>query len=295
MVRLGFQQRPWDLYLVLAYAGILQVSFLVHGPSGLVGIPLLLFAPGYGVLAAGFPKRTDLDWVQRVAFSVALSVVLTPLVVFAEYFSYGRLDYGWALAGIVLVTVSVTCVGLYRRLALPVSDRVAIAIEIRRPSRNDRNYLDQLINYLVVASAISASVGAGYMALTWKTPQPPIEFYVLDSNGTASNYPASLRLNEVTTVIIGVRNHEPAKAQYRIVIDLVGIRLETNVTTGKIDAVETNRTSIGEYNLTMEGGAVWERPFAFMIRSVGLWRLDFLLLNGGDPVSKLHIYIKGTT
>lgn len=51
-----------------------------------------------------------------------------------------------------------------------------------------------------------------YAVITPKEGEKFTEFYVLDPNGKASDYPTNLKVGEEGEVIIGVVNHEYANA-----------------------------------------------------------------------------------
>jgi len=50
--------------------------------QALIGLPLVLFIPGYALSYAFFPKKKDLDLMERIALSFGLSFALIPLAVF---------------------------------------------------------------------------------------------------------------------------------------------------------------------------------------------------------------------
>ena len=50
--------------------------------QAIIGLPLVLFIPGYVLSYAFFPKKKDLDFMERMALGFGLSFALIPLVVF---------------------------------------------------------------------------------------------------------------------------------------------------------------------------------------------------------------------
>lgn len=50
--------------------------------QAIIGLPLVLFIPGYALSHAFFPKKKDLDLMERIALSFGLSFALIPLTVF---------------------------------------------------------------------------------------------------------------------------------------------------------------------------------------------------------------------
>ncbi|MFH1256286.1 MAG: DUF1616 domain-containing protein [Candidatus Diapherotrites archaeon] len=52
----------------------------------IVSAIFVLFLPGLAVTWAIFPKKDEIDWIERIALSFALSIAITPLLVF--YFNF---------------------------------------------------------------------------------------------------------------------------------------------------------------------------------------------------------------
>jgi len=50
--------------------------------QAIIGLPLVLFIPGYALSYAFFPKKKDIDLVERIALSIGLSLATIPLSVF---------------------------------------------------------------------------------------------------------------------------------------------------------------------------------------------------------------------
>lgn len=50
--------------------------------QAIIGLPLVLFIPGYALSYAFYPKKKDLDLMERIALSFGLSFALIPLAVF---------------------------------------------------------------------------------------------------------------------------------------------------------------------------------------------------------------------
>ena len=46
----------------------------------ILGLLFVLFLPGYSLIAALFPKKKDLDTIERLALSFGLSIAITPLI-----------------------------------------------------------------------------------------------------------------------------------------------------------------------------------------------------------------------
>ncbi len=111
---------PADLALVIALtlACILFVLAprLNETPVRVVlGLVLVLFLPGYSLIAALFPRRGDLDGIERIALSFGLSIAVVPLIGLGlNYTQYG-IRLVPVLFGLSLFTVLLALVAYIRR------------------------------------------------------------------------------------------------------------------------------------------------------------------------------------
>jgi len=74
-----------DLALVIILV-LLTIPFVLIPPLNetpvriILGLPLVLFLPGYSLIATLFPRKDDLDAIKRIALSFGLSITITPLL-----------------------------------------------------------------------------------------------------------------------------------------------------------------------------------------------------------------------
>src|SRR3989304_2036405 len=74
-----------DLLGVFALTVLALLSFFLplfsSTPLRIVfGLPFVLFLPGYALIAALFPRKDDLDGIERIALSFGLSIAVVPLI-----------------------------------------------------------------------------------------------------------------------------------------------------------------------------------------------------------------------
>ena len=78
--------KDFDLALVI-FLTLLCILFVLIPPLNeisavriILGLPLVLFLPGYSLIAALFPRKDDLDAIERIALSFGLSIAIVPLI-----------------------------------------------------------------------------------------------------------------------------------------------------------------------------------------------------------------------
>lgn len=81
--------------------------------------------------------------------------------------------------------------------------------------------LDKALSLSLMVAIVAAIGYLGYVIASPKPGQEFTEFYVLDVEGKARDYPQQIVLGEPVDVIIGIVNHEykPTSYQVRITID----------------------------------------------------------------------------
>jgi len=141
--------------------------------------------------------------------------------------------------------------------------------------------------------AIAISAGAIVLfSISAQQPTKTTEFFLLDANGMTSNYPIRLQVGQPGNVQFVVRNRELGSISYTARIDLVGIQVLQNQTTGRNETLEKNRTTLSIFNRTLFDGEEWTQPYQFAISSVGTWQVQFLLFRldtGPNPYRQVRL------
>ncbi len=116
-------------------------------------------------------------------------------------------------------------------------------------------------------------------ALTYSVAVPPIterftEFYVLNSDGQADNYPKNLAVGEEAKVIIGVVNQEHKTVSYRLEVSQKG--------------TSNNPTEL----LTLNQAGKWQETVTFRPAVSGdNQKIEFLLYKSGQIEVYRSVYI----
>ncbi len=187
-----------------------------------LGLLSALFLPGYSLTMALFPRRDDLDGIERVAISFGLSIAIVPLLGFVLNYT----PFGIRLEPVLIIlstfTISFSILAGIRRLKLPAEERFRVPFERLLKVNLGQSVLDKVLSMMLIASIIGSSATLVYVAVTPKTGERFTEFYILGPNGTAYNYPTDLKIGEEGKVIIGIVNHEYENVTYRLEINFNG-------------------------------------------------------------------------
>ena len=94
----------------------------------LLGLLLVLFLPGYSLVAALFPRKDDLDGIERIALSFGLSIAVVPLLGLALNYTPLGSRLVPVLLGLSLFTVLLAVVAGVRRVRMPEAERFVVAV-----------------------------------------------------------------------------------------------------------------------------------------------------------------------
>jgi len=286
---------PSDLLIVIVLVLLTDIFVLAPGLSetavrNILGLPLVLFLPGYALIAALFPAKSDLDGIERTALSFGLSIAVVPLI----GFGLNYIPWGIRLLPI-LISLSVftflMCGLAYLRRA-KLSETEAFEVPFRETAlslkaeilEKPKSKLDQALTVVLILSILLSVATLIYVIATPKESEHFTEFYILGPDGKADNYTTNYVLGESGTVIVGIVNHE-----YRPINYTMEIRLENK----SLPLPENQR------QISLAHNETWQEPVTFTPLFEGQnLKLEFLLFNETDrtvPYRDLHFWIDVNT
>ncbi len=300
-MRLHFQEKPWDLTVAVGYTAVMTAALLALGIGDILAILLVLFVPGYVLVAALFPGsnaegKPEIDWIERIALSFGLSIAVVPLLGLLLNFTPFGIRFAPIVATIAVFTVGIGYAAYWRRMRLPSERRLSLTVDLSVPDWKEYSALDKGLTIALAASIVVAGGTLAYVVLTPRPGETFTEFYLLGPSGKATGYPTRLNVSQNASVIIGLADHEAATVNYTVRVDLVGVVVVYNATAGFNQTVEVNRSMWrAAYNVTLRDGQNWTTLYNFSIPNAGYYKVQFLLYK--DEVLstlELHFYIRVT-
>jgi uncharacterized membrane protein/LysM repeat protein len=268
-----------DLVAILGLSALLVVAiYLLPLPTVRVvlGGPFVLFFPGYTMVAALFPRRDELEGLERLGLSLGLSIAVLPLMGLVLNYTPWGITLPSTLASACSFMVGCAAVAHYRRGKLPEQERYALRLELDIPGWRSGGMLDRS---LTVALGVSVFAAVGIFLFVLAKPEIGerfTEFYVVGPYGQAADYPTRVVVGQPITLIVGVINREHEEVEYRIVRE-VGGQAEQQITG--IDLAHDQK---------------WEHRLTFALDTPGEGqRLDFLLYRAGqeEPYRSAHLWV----
>ena len=312
-------RRQVDLLAVAAGAVLSLAAVLLLAAGNplrvVLGLSLALLLPGYGVLSALLPGRSDPDngnlgSVDRLALAFATSIAVTILVGIGLSVSPVGLSLGPLVAILAGLTLLTGAVGAWRRTRLPAESQFRVETagwrERVRAQTVDAAPLDRALTLAVVVAALvlvasllftGPLTGAIASATGGEAPSDPAftEAFLLNTSGgepIADEYPTELGRLETAELTVGLTNREGQQVRYTVVV------LTQAVENGTV----VDQQELHRFTPTLPANTRWQRDHLVRPTFEGQVRFQYLVYRGDPPATpsidsayrELHVFVETT-
>lgn len=292
---LDLKKRCDDLIVANALAFLLLALVVLLPDSSIrtiLGLIFILLLPGYVAVAALFPSGERIDWIERAALSLGLSVAIVPLIGLALNYTPWGIVLWSILTALMVFIVGISVLAYFRRIRLPEEERLTLELEIdldwKRFALIDKILLVGILVVLVATISIVA----------YAISNPPqgerfTQFALLDQNHRAENYPGGA----VGTVEICIGSNEGADTDYALVIVLVEDTDNYSSLTYLDELPPVAQLDIGQgiaLNVTVPDEEWVNTSFSYEFDDTGTYKLRFLLYLQGDmstPYREVYLWL----
>lgn len=219
---------PW------VFAIAVLCSFAFDPESPITSALCLVFSTvmmGY-LVSRGINSLHHLDVWEKVIIALATGIAL-PFAIY--WLTNEALDLSWN-AMTVWVIIPLCLVSLIVMMILKLEPLLVIGSEkapsIVRDEWRSMSRIGRTMVVLAVIAIILIASACGYLLLQ-KDKDGFSEFYMLNEDGHAYDYPRNLTIGQNATVIIGIANHEGHEVNYTVELWLVNytnVNMAINVT-----------------------------------------------------------------
>jgi uncharacterized membrane protein len=286
------ERKDWDVW-VIVIGSLLLIGAVYLLPDSIlrtiIGLPFLLFFPGYAALLVLFPAGKDLDIIERVALSFGLSIAITPLVGFALNYT----PFGIRLAPILFclsaINIALALGGLYRR---EKTEKAYLPFDPQQKWREmtssyrKEGKVDKALTIILVISILASCVALVYVVAFPRQGESFTELYILGPGGNATGYPHNLTVGQDASVFLGLVNHEHRDVNYTVEIWLSNVTFVDNQTqVNKMYFFDRINVTLPSVPVNLEGNWTkqWEVNYTFRVDVSGEYKLFFLLYLDGEP------------
>jgi len=238
----------WDLLAIVTLVCLFDLLVLlpIETPALrlLLGLVVAMFAPGYAIVAALFPRGADtvdrqlpratsqattpaettpIGWAPRQGLAVVLSVATLGAVALLVNATPWAIQPPLVLAGITAVTVVAAVVARYRRAALPAHHRDTPSIPwgTLRSAVRPRFSAAFFLGIVLVASSLGAvAVVETTDIAASDADRDAVSFLLLTANETGASVTGDYldTLDDDGVLFLEIRHGDPEPADYTVVL-----------------------------------------------------------------------------
>ena len=266
--------------LAINILALLLIVIIAIFPSNILriilGLPFVLFFPGYALIAALYPQKGGPGGIERVALGFGASIAVTILTGLVLYYTPWGISLYSILLSLAVFIIVASAIAYLRRRRLPVEDRFSVSFKIALPRWAGLSNIDKALSIVLLLSVAAAIGVLVYVVAAPKAGEHFTEFYVLSMEGEVVNSITGLVVGQEATVTVGIVNHEGEETSYRIEMTLNGVK----------------NSEVGPFVLADEDK--WEETMSFIPHMTGDDQKIELFLykdEGCEPYRTLYLFI----
>lgn len=296
--------RVWDLLTVII-ASLLLAAFIYLLPDNpgrtILGLPFILFFPGYVLINTLFPDKGSLDLIERIALSFGISIAVVPLIGFGLNYTPFGIRLTPILLSLIVFNIVFAIVATWRRVNakdpfLPFNPRTTAKSAWEQYEKESG--LDKALSVILAIAIISSVIALAYVVIVPKEGEHFSEFYLLGPGGKATGYPNNLTVGQGASVIVGIANHEYRDVNYSVEVWLSNMTYANNITTvNRLYYFGSFEQTLSHVDPAIEGNweVQWQRVYNFSVPFAGQFKLWFVLLLDEQPYDgALYTNLVGT-
>jgi len=290
----GNQKFPSDLLLVTSLVILTDIFVLIPALNEslmrtALSLFLVIFLPGYALIAMLFPEKTGLESIERMALSIGLSVAIVPLIGLGLNFTSWGIKEIPLLSSLSVFTLLLSVLAYLRRRSLPEEKVFGTSLKagalnlMNGVLKKSESKTENILKIFLVISFLALVGTIGYVTFVPHENEPFTDFYILGPQGMAENYTTEYASGENATYIVGITNNE-----YRTMNYTMDVRLEN----------QSLPLPANLQNIRLAHNTTLEEPLVITPSIEGNnMKLEFLLFNDIDkktPYQDLRLWIDVT-
>jgi uncharacterized membrane protein len=238
-------------------------------------------------VASFYPAARDLNPFPRLIVSVGLSIAIVPLTGLFLNFTLSGIRLDPMVISLGIFSVLFCLLAQYRRARLSPEERFAVPTvhELREavsrefftPDAASRTH--RVISLILLVAVIAAALTLVLVITIPKEKEKFTEFFILDKDQMAADYPTHLITGLNNSVFIGITNHEQRTVNYTVETYLMKMTTDESTNTSAISAMDP----IDRFTVQVMNNQTVINPGSFTAGSTDYNRVEFLLFNDTVP------------
>ena len=257
--------------------GLIPIAIYTSGPLRIVlSFLCMIFFPGYALLSVLFPKKDNIGPIERIALSFGAGIAIVPIIGLLLNFTPFGIKLLPILVSVALFTLVMSAGGFIRQQLLPDDQRFGVSLRFSGIGWQKMTLLNKWLLIAGSLAAIAVVSFAIYFEVALPPKQIPTEFYILNAEGRAADYPRQARPGQAFSLSAVAINHENQIIDFKIQVIHAGTVIK-EIDTGPLKPEEK---WVGQVSLILEAAGSNQK-------------IEFFLYKDGEkgPYFKEPLYI----
>jgi uncharacterized membrane protein len=289
--------------LLIDILSIFLILSIIIIPSTVIrvilGLPFLLFFPGFTLVATLFVKKEGMDNIERVALSGGMSIVVVALIGFGLNYTTWGIRLEPVLYSITAFIFFTSAIALIRRARILKTNKLVTEYTISRPVWKESKF-NTYLSIILVVGIFSVLGALAAIAIIPRVVESFTELYILGLNGKAEAYPSIFVLdrNQVSSVsYAGVTETTSGLAKVTLVIvnhesqeTIYAIQL---IVDGELVDINYNGTTSSQLSqIILQRGQKWQQEIGFAPKHIGdNQKVEILLFKDNSVTAEAYLQL----
>jgi uncharacterized membrane protein len=292
--------------LIIDILSILLIVSIIFIPSTvarvILGLPFLMFFPGYTLTAVLFVKKEGMSNIEWIALSFGMSIAVTALIGFGLNYTPWGIRLESVLYSMTAFIFATSTIAIVRRILVLKINKFTTEFTLCLRGW-ERITVDKLLSIIIVVVIIIAFGTLGYTIVAPKIGERFTEFYIVGIKDKAEDYPTEYVMNngQISQVIysngtidvssmsgkvtVTIVNHEQQAVVYSVKMTINGEQVDINSNGTLTDILGP---------IYLKQGEKWENEIGITPDHVGdNQKVELSLFKGSGTIAEdsLHFWI----
>ncbi len=277
----------FDEVLILSLAALSSILMLFDIEwSQLLIIPFMTYFLGYvtiQIVASYREIPTAPRWLINMCSSIVLSSLLEALM-----YLFGLNDSILPFQIVILLLTGALTLTVHVRRGKDSRVGNAFLVLIRSKMRGNSKQVAAIMMFAILL------LSTGLIQAIPTTEANYTEFYLLNSEGNASNYSTNITMGSDLNVIVGLKNHEHRTVNYTIQYYLTNIELNSNGSYNATPIYYLGEFSVVSGSLETERLGNWssqyQKDLSIKMDRVGSYKIWFIMFKDAVPENATGLF-----
>jgi uncharacterized membrane protein len=275
-VKVSFFRILLGIFILNLFLFVFAYVYPVPAIRSILGIPFLMFVPGFVLLAVLMPRRTDIQTMERVIISFVVSIIIDTVIGLLLNYTVSGITESSVAVSLAIFVLFVSGAAMIRQLLLPAGERGVLEFTLRlmKPSAGTFNFALTILMSLVLVGGVASGI---IYSVSPKKSAAFTQFYIVQQEGGALYTVNSPSENDDVTITLGLDNNEGGLTTYKVQA------LINDIGNTEIDPI------------VLSNGEKWQQTITLPALSNTQTKVEFQLYKDNDQkpyLNTLRVWIK---